>query len=716
MPRKYVRKTAGPSYSQDDLRNAVNDIINKNRTYSEVELIYGVPKAVVFHRIKGRKVPLDKIGAGRPTVLTPEAEMELENCVKAKARMGYPCDKDEIKSIVAEFVKSNDLKTPFKEGVPGDDWYYCFMKRHPALSFKKPELLQKARRDARDPEVIYQFFEELQHLITQNDVVDKPQFVFNTDESGFCTDPKRLKAIGEKGKSNVYSHINLKQCIYLICLLGLVRISGGSGRESITVLATVSADGSYMPPLVVFKGAAVQARWTSEKSYPGTAYTTSSNGWMEEPQFFEWFSSTFVPHVKRVRETHNLPKQVAILLFDGHNSHISYRIVKTAIDNNIHLVKFPSHLTDKIQPLDKCVFGPVKTNWEKKLIHFAKCQLERKDSGRLPKSKFVELLGQVWVESMKSENIIKGFSSTGIYPVDSTKFPESEFSAIALQKYKAKFKEASSQESQTNVGNTARRCSVDTIFENEGAIQSSSQDISNISTLPISSTENGNVSIPSPRKIIDIFSNIISESKSNSTEIPQIKRQIVPRLKAAKYGEILTTEDVLKKMEEAECTKKQKEKKRFSRKTKKQKTDFATDSDIEKEIDIELDEESHEDDENIYDDIISESIPEVSYQRPEWKDLSVGTFLLVRFLGGSRKTVNYKYVCSVHEIFNDTGEITVLGYRRHDKFAREFILKEKDISNISEDMIEAILPCPTLTKKNRYSVYVFPGSVHVFEK
>lgn len=60
--------------------------------------------------------------------------------------------------------------------------------------------------------------------------------VFNADESGFIkTDPSCLKAIGEKGKT-------------------LNHISGGSGRDSIRVLACISADGSCVPPFIVFKG------------------------------------------------------------------------------------------------------------------------------------------------------------------------------------------------------------------------------------------------------------------------------------------------------------------------------------------------------------------------------------------------------------------------------------------------------------------------------
>lgn len=170
-------------------------------------------------------------------------------------------------------------------------------------------------------------------------------FVFNADESGFKIDPSRLKAIGEKGKA-------------------LNRISGGSGRESISVLACISAEGSCVPLFIVFKCASVQARWTSEKAYPGTTYGVSQNGWMEEPLFFNWFNTVFVNHIEQKRI--NLKTNTTtLLLYDGHCSHISVQIIETTIKHNIILFKFPSHLTDKLQPLDKSVFGPLKTLWEK---------------------------------------------------------------------------------------------------------------------------------------------------------------------------------------------------------------------------------------------------------------------------------------------------------------------------------------------------------------
>lgn len=58
--------------------------------------------------------------------------------------------------------------------------------------------------------------------------------------------------------------------------------------------------------------------------------------------------------------------------------------------------------------------------------------------GRLTKCKFSELLGSLWLSSMKSVNIISGFKNTGTFPVDSAMFPEEFFDPIDLKEYKNK--------------------------------------------------------------------------------------------------------------------------------------------------------------------------------------------------------------------------------------------------------------------------------------
>lgn len=310
MPRKYIKKKNVPAYSIPHIQAAVCEIINKTMTYKEAEAHYGVPTTVIFNRIAGRKNKIDAVGQGRHPVLSKEVEDEIAKCLNTRSRMGYPCDKEEMKRLTGEYINAKNLKTPFKDGTPGNDWYLSFMKRYPKLSLKKAEHLQKSRQDARDPFIIYDFYDKLENIIAELQLdASKFGFLFNADETGFPSDPSQVKGIGEKG-------------------VALSRVAGGSGKENTTVLVCVSADGSKLPPLIVFKGGCVQSNWTSDKCFPGTLYAASQNGWMEEPQFYHWFANGLIPHVNKIRTLSGLPDQAALLIDDGHSSHISIRIIE----------------------------------------------------------------------------------------------------------------------------------------------------------------------------------------------------------------------------------------------------------------------------------------------------------------------------------------------------------------------------------------------------
>lgn len=558
-----MRKKHASSYTTEDVANAVADVINRNKSYRDAETFYGVPKSVIYQRIGGRKTALNVTKAGRSQVLSPDTENELVKCLLARTKMGLPCDKAELRKLVGEYVNAKGLKTPFKNGIPGEDWYYLFMRRHPELSLKKPEHLQKLRKDARKPEIVYDFFDSLKRVIDENNLGDKGSFIFNADESGFNNDPYRIKAIGEKGKT-------------------LCRISGGSGRESTTVLACISADGEALPPLIVFKGAGVQARWTSNNAYPGTLYAASTNGWMEEPQFFHWFSTGFLPHIKNLRTLQNLPDQAALLLYDGHSSHMSVRIIEEAIRNNIVLIKFPSHLTDKLQPLDKCVFGPLKVNWNKQLVKFGKEQMGR-GCGRLSKEKFTELLGTTWQESIVPNNIISGFKNTGVYPVNREKFPQSEFTPEDLAKYEAALEapktvtsdviplsskstvDASSEPTPLLPTVDVQMPSTSSCFNQEHFISSaknqqqpssSSNDYQRLALSAHCSQPSTSSSNSQSTEIANIFMPPVIHQ-----DIVKEPKQVTPRLKQQTYGEVLTTNQVLERLREAEEKKKKQTKK-----------------------------------------------------------------------------------------------------------------------------------------------------------
>ena len=104
-----------------------------------------------------------------------------------------------------------------------------------------------------------------------------------------------------------------------------------------TVLFYGSADGTYLPPMTVYKGSNNWTEW--EIGGPeGACYGVSPKGGMLNINFEKWFTTVFVKFVK------NYVKPV-LLVYDGHNSHLTFKSCKAAVDSNIILVYLPPNTT-----------------------------------------------------------------------------------------------------------------------------------------------------------------------------------------------------------------------------------------------------------------------------------------------------------------------------------------------------------------------------------
>ena len=110
-----------------------------------------------------------------------------------------------------------------------------------------------------------------------------------------------------------------------------------------------------------------------------------------------------------------------LLIFNGHLTHVSIRVIEKAIDEDVTILKLPPHITDKLQPLDVACFGPLKRAWEKPLNAWIN-QWGPKEP--MKKAAFVNQLCDIWHQGLTPDNVKAGFKATGIYPVDSTKFPK----------------------------------------------------------------------------------------------------------------------------------------------------------------------------------------------------------------------------------------------------------------------------------------------------
>lgn len=296
---------------------------------------------------------------------------------------------------------------------------------------------------------------------------------------------------------------------------------------------------------------------------------------MEEPVFFSWFVDQFIPHLKKVKELlpNVEPTQKALLMFDGHKSHISARLVKAAIENQIILFRLPSHLTHRLQPLDFSVFGPLKTGWNRILLAEMRKCLGVTNKDKMSKKDFSIAVKNLWVKYLTPDIIISGFIGTGSLPVDPTKFPQDYYDQVALARYKSSIKQHVTAEDQSplmNANELSRENDgtiVPMVVDHTEPVLSTGQiseninknQISSCSNNPSNETANGKAA---RRSVIDFFVNKIKATVESSVTSTPKEKQI--RLKQLQYGEVLTSEQVLERLRQEEERRKSKAPKRKS--------------------------------------------------------------------------------------------------------------------------------------------------------
>ena len=95
------------------------------------------------------------------------------------------------------------LKYGGRKGHPGPDWVKLFMKRN-NLSLKEATKLCVARYNAtKNPFIVYHFYDILEQTINDLGIENRPDLLWNYDESGLPHEPKKCKVVSEKGQNTL---------------------------------------------------------------------------------------------------------------------------------------------------------------------------------------------------------------------------------------------------------------------------------------------------------------------------------------------------------------------------------------------------------------------------------------------------------------------------------------------------------------------------------
>ncbi|KAJ8118948.1 hypothetical protein OPT61_g162 [Boeremia exigua] len=159
---------------------------------------------------------------------------------------------------------------------------------------------------------------------------------------------------------------------------GEVRQSLQDGnREWVSLLACICADGTALPPSVIFasKNSTIRARWVAEidpETHPIHA-TSSPTGWTNNDIGLAWLTQVFDRYTKR-----------------------------KALQS-----------TQTLQPLDVVCFKPLSSNYSKELSNYLQASQGLSPIG---KPEFLRLFSPAWMNTFTETVVFSAFRATGISP------------------------------------------------------------------------------------------------------------------------------------------------------------------------------------------------------------------------------------------------------------------------------------------------------------
>lgn len=146
--------------------------------------------------------------------------------------------------------------------------------------------------------------------------------------------------------------------------------------------------------------------WVDQGVATQTVISATERGWMETSLFHNWFKGVFLKNIGKERPI--------LLIYGGHSTHISTKLIRLAQENQVTIMKLPPHTTDVLQPLDVAIFKSLKQKWDKEL-----CKWQRQNPRKkIPKPQFTDILTKA-AQEISSASSINGFKATAIYSPDS---------------------------------------------------------------------------------------------------------------------------------------------------------------------------------------------------------------------------------------------------------------------------------------------------------
>ncbi|KAJ8977202.1 hypothetical protein NQ317_011213 [Molorchus minor] len=317
--------------------NSLEKVRNKSLNANKASQIYRIPYRTLRRRIAANNS--SKMTLGKHPSLGIEYEKRLVKHIQRLQDSGLARTAQIVCHIAYSFAKSLGKEHIF--GPKGS-------KEERAEKVK--DCLARAKGMNRVK--VAQFYNLLEDNLVTHNLQDKPNKIFNMDETGIQLINKPGKVVAIKGSKCVHS------------------VTSKEKGETISLIACNNAEGVFLPPVLIMKG--VRSFDSRLNGLPqGTSiYMNKKFSYINSDLFLKWMKEIFLPRK---------PEGKVLLILDGHSSHASYDVIQLANENDIIILYLPSHTT-QAQPLDKSFFKVLKEYYKQEAQDWMVTNKEKKIS------------------------------------------------------------------------------------------------------------------------------------------------------------------------------------------------------------------------------------------------------------------------------------------------------------------------------------------------
>jgi len=316
-------------------------------------------------------------------------EQHLINFIDSNRKMGNPIS---TLAIIAEIIKlcpeaSNASKGSLRV------WVYRFMKRY-TLSFRSSTHIGQKMPDNAVKEVKKFFKKIIKERVSYPYSLD---LICNMDETPIFLNMPPSKTIAKKGSKTVFIRTQNQE------------------KVRISVLLTIAADGTKLPPFVIFKDKKHGKNEENLKKLSmvqnGEVFIAcNENAWSTTHIMKKWLNKVWIPYITKKNPEDNR----GLMIIDSAPSHIKPSLLDYITKKKQKYILIPPGMTRVLQPLDVSINGPFKQYM--KNLYIDECIRNKDINMKISREQILKWILEIWHDEtkIKKEMVEKSFKICGI--------------------------------------------------------------------------------------------------------------------------------------------------------------------------------------------------------------------------------------------------------------------------------------------------------------